>query len=225
LSIPLVADKGIDDIIYDDLVNESQINPQIGASFLKHQYLKNHRFVETANLFESMLRTPGERRPTNRGVLEYAIVDGVIRGEFGLGELDNEIPIPKFFKKHPTVSFDPGEVLIQASLCEEEPIFVCDKCGFQTSTKEEYDRHIESHKEESPKDKSGKTDSGLNMLEFGFTVPEGQINNIGQMLLKIASHYRSLKLKVEASDGKMTQHDLELIKETLRQIGAYSDLL
>ena len=45
------------------------------------------------------------------------------------------------------------------------------------------------------------------------------------MLLKIASHYKDLKIKVEADNGKMTKHDLDLIKETLRQIGSYSDLL
>ena len=37
-------------------------------------------------------------------------------------------------------------------------------------------------------------------------------------------YYKNLKLNVEASDGKMVQHDLDLIKETLNQIGSLSDL-
>lgn len=224
LNIPLVADRGIDEIIYDDLVEESQINPQIGALFLKTNYLKDQKYVETSNLFESMLRTPGERRPTHRGVIERAIIDGVLRGEFGVGEIENGIPLPKFFKKQPEVSFEPSEILLQASLCEEESKFFCEKCDYKTSTQEELDAHFESH--EKPEEALVvEADNSIKELDFDFTVPEGQINNISQMLLKIASHYRNLKLRVEASDGSMTQHDLDLLKETLRQIRALSNLL
>jgi len=224
LNIPLVINKGIDEIIYDDLVEESQIHPQLGALFLKTHYLKDQKYIETSNLFESMLRTPGERRPTNRNVIENAIIDGVLRGEFGIGELENDVPIPKLFKKQTQVSFESGEILLQASLCEEEPEYVCDKCGHKETSKEALESHLESHIE-SPQGPGGEPDDSIKNLYFGFTVPEGQINNISTMLLKIASHYKDLKLKVEASDGKMTKHDLDLIKETLRQIGSYSDLL
>lgn len=224
LNIPLVNDKGIDEIVYDDLVEESQINPQIGALFLKTHYLKDEKYVETSNLFESMLKTPGERRPTHRSVIEQAIIDGVLKGEFGIGELENGIPKPKLFKKQSSVSFEPSEIILQASLCEEEPEFFCDKCGHKTSTQEELDEHLESHIQVEDSETS-ETDDIIKSLDFDFTVPEGQINNISQMLLKIASNYNSLKIRVEASDGSMTQHDLDLIKETLRQIRALSNLL
>lgn len=225
LHIPLVADKGIDEIIYDDLVEESQIHPQLGALFLKNYYLKDQKYVETSNLYESMLRTPGERRPINKNVIESAIIDGVSNGEFGIGELDNGVPIPKLFKKLTQVSFESGEILLQASLCGKESEYFCDKCEYKTSSKEELDIHYESHIKSSDEESKKLLDVSIKNLNFGFTVPEGQINNISQMLLKIASHYKDLKLKVEASDGKMTKHDLDLIKETLRQIGSYSDLL
>ena len=224
MSIPLVANKGIDEIIYDDLVEESQIHPQLGALFLKTHYLKDQKYVETSNLYESMLRTPGERRPINKNVIENAIMDGVLKGVFGIGELENNKPIPKLFKKSTQVSFEPGEILLEASLCKEEPEYVCPKCGSKTSSKEELDSHCKSHESTS----SGivkPSDNSIKNLDFGFTVPEGQINNISQMLLKITSHYKDFKLNVKASNGKMTKHDLDLIKETLRQIGSNSDLL
>ena len=225
LNIPLVANKGIDEIIYDDLVEESQIHPQLGALFLKTHYLKDQKYVETSNLYESMLRTPGERRPIHKSVIERAIMEGVLNGEFGIGELENDIPIPRLFKKSTQVSFELGEILLQASLCEEEPEYFCDKCGHKASSKEDLETHCESHIEYTGGEGEELPDGSIKNLDFGFTVPEGQINNISQMLLKIASHYKDLKLKVEASDGKMTKHDLDLIKETLRQIGSYSDLL
>ena len=44
------------------------------------------------------------------------------------------------------------------------------------------------------------------------------------MLLKIALHYKRLKLHIDASDGSMSRHDMDMIRETLNQIGAASDL-
>ena len=211
LSITLVTDRGIDEIIYDNLVQESQINPKIGALTLKTQYLKDQKYVETSNLFESMLRTPGEKRPIDREVIINALTDGVLRGEFGLGELENSTPICKIFKKQPLVSLDSGEIILQAALCE--------KAGTSTGV------DPESPGEPDNPDNPPKPKDLTKRLNFDFTVPEGQINNISQMLLNIASHYKSLNLRVEASDGSMTQHDLDMIKETLRQIRASSSLL
>ncbi len=173
----------------------------------------------------NLCKNPGERRPIHKNVIKRAIIDGVLHGEFGIGELENDIPVPKLFKKTTQASFEFGEILLQASLCEEEPKYLCDKCGCKTSSKEELDSHYESHAESEDKKIEESFDGSIKNLGFGFTVPEGQINHISQMLLKIASHYKDLKLNVEASDGKMTKHDLDLIKETLRQIDSNSDLL
>ncbi len=73
-------------------------------------------------------------------------------------------------------------------------------------SQEELEEHSKSHLE------SGDEDDSIKNLDFGFTVPEGQINNISQMLLKISSYYKDLKVKVESSDGKMKKHDIEMIK-------------
>ena len=207
------------------LVDESEIHPEMGPLFLKTTYLKDQNYVETSNLYESMLRTPGERRPIDKKVIEHAIMDGVLNGEFGIGELVNGVPVSKFFKKSTQVSFESGEIILQASLCEEESEYFCDQCDYKSSSKEELDSHHESHTKPMDGEPEVPLDDSKTNLNFGFTVPEGQINNISQMLLKIASHYKDLTLKVEADHGKMTKHDLDLIKETLRQIGSHSDLL
>jgi len=160
-------------------------------------------------------------------VVEQAIIDGVFKGEFGIGTLENGKPVSKLIKTQTQVSFDPGEIIIQASLCVDETIqeLFCDDCGQKSITQEELDEHKKTHFDEPGSGESGtKIDDPIQNLNFGFTIPEGQINNVSTMLLKIASHYKNLKLNVEASDGKMVQHDLDLIKETLNQIGSLSDL-
>jgi hypothetical protein len=225
LNIPLIAKKGIDEIIYEDLVDADQIHPQLGAMFLKAHYLKDQPYVETANLYESMIRTPGERRPIHKNVIERAIVDGVLKGEFGIGELENDVPISKLFKKQTQVSFEPGEIILQASLCEAEPEYFCDKCDHKTTSKEELEEHSKIHPPPKIGGKDSPPDDLITNLNFGFTVPEGQLNSISQyVLLQIAERFKDFKLKVEASDGKITKQELESIKESLRQINSYTDL-
>ena len=235
---PPVTDNGIDTIVYDNLVEDGIINPEIGVMFLKRHYLKEQKFVETSNIFESMLSVPGERRPTSRGVIERAIAQGVSRGEFGLGELENSTPVLKFFKESPIVSFESGEILLPAppngrdeypcdkcgymadsvegldTHTRKEHGHTCDKCGYKTDSMEDLNAHAKKEHEHKPKES----------LKFTFKVPEGQVNHISPMLLTISSHYKIFKLTVDASGGGMSKHDIEMIKETLLQIDADSDL-
>ena len=220
---PLVTDAGIDRIVYDHLKEREAVSHRIGPATLRTRYVRNRKVVETSDLLKTMLSVPGELRPADKNVVERAIMEGVAHGEFGLGEIEDGMPIVTYFKKQAFVSFEPGEVLMHASLCTEEPNqeqqkYRCAKCGYTTSNENDLEMHQEKHVD-SPISKDDKT-----CLKFEFNVPEGKVNYIGPMLLNIASHYRSFKICIDASDGRMPKHDVDMIKETLRQIGSSSDL-
>lgn len=214
---PLVMDIGIDRIVYNHLVENETVSTSIGPIMLKRRYLGTKHAVETSDLSNSMLSVPGELRPSNREVLEASIAKGVSSGEFGLGEIENGVPVVKFFEETASASFEAGEVLIHPSLCA-------------ASAKPKEPEHAHDHVRETEPDADLESNSHVSTLEsrstldFIFNVPEGQVNNISQMLLKIASHYRTFQLRVKTSDGQMSQHDIDMLKETLRQIGAESDL-
>ena len=228
---PLATDVGIDRIVYDHLVDREAVNTQIGVVTLRTRYLRDRKAVQTSDLLKSMLSVPGELRPTSRHVLEKAITDGVSDGEFGLGEDEGDVPTVRFFKKQAPVSFEPGEVLIHASLCgaeQERPEYSCAACGYKASSNGDLEAHQLSH---GPGSRGPASDGGgatatpdQGRLEFAFDVPEGQVNHISQMLLNIASHYRSFRIRIDASDGRMPKHDIDMIRETLKQIGSESDL-
>ena len=217
----LGAGGGIDRIVYDYLVDRNEVSTKIGMIRLKTEYLRDKEVVETPDLLKSMLSAPGELRPTSRSVLEDAITSGVSAGEFGLGEIEDGSPAVKFFKNPPAVSFESGEALIHASLCKEAQEYRCDRCGYETDDVKYLETHKRSHIDEPPPRPllSDRPD-----LKFALDIPEGQVNNVSQMLLKIASHYRRLRLHIEASDGNMSKHDIDMIRETLNQIGAKSNL-
>lgn len=215
--------NGIDRIVYDHLVDEGMVSTKIGPVALSSQYLSEGEMVETTDLYTTMLSTPGEIRPASKDVLANTISDGVRDGKFGLGSIENGTPKAKFFKEQASASFEPGEVLIHASLCKEK----------QEQTRHEdgdiggHRGRSKPHQPRSPQPSSSTIEYPINKdqdrLAFTFNVPEGQVNHISQILLNIASHYKDLRLRVEASDGSMSNHDVEMIREALRQIGAEYD--
>ncbi len=224
ISVPISTSQTIDQIVYEYLKQESLVNEELGPILIKTQYLKENEFVGTSQLYETMLRTPGERRPVSRQVLENAIKDGVLKKEFGLGEADGEKPISKYFGNgtYPTISFEPGEVVIRAEICmsqmkqkdseEGEPLeSVYENMVIDSSAGDTL----------SPKAQGAREITNLN---YSFLVPEGTINYTGGMFLNIAEKFKRFTLTIKAMDGRMTAQDVENLKETLRQMGAESDL-
>ena len=120
ISVPLSTSQTIDQIVFEYLKQESLINEQLGPTLIKTQYLKENDSIDTNQIYETMLRTPGERRPISKQVLENAIKDGVLKGEFGLGETENKKLVCKYFgnESYPEICFDPGEKIIHARICE-----------------------------------------------------------------------------------------------------------
>lgn len=215
---PIATDSRIDHVVYEQLVDDETVSSKIGPLSLKKGYLSDKKVVETSDLLKSMLSVPGERRPASRDVLADAIMDGVYTGEFGLGEVENDTPVVRFFKEQTEVNFEHGEVLIHASLC-------IDNYEKQVDVK----TGTEGGHEVSPNPPSSQShttkypSNDFNQLVFEFNVPEGQVNHISQMLLTIASHYNDLRLQVSASNGSMSEHNVKMIKETLKQMGSEFD--
>lgn len=224
ISVPLSTSQTIDQIVYEYLKHGDLINEQLGPILIKTKYLKKNDFVDTNQLYETMLRTPGERRPVSKQVLENAIKNGVLQGEFGLGEIENEKPVCKYFGNeiYPNVSLDPGEKIIQTRICKsqiepKEKEFKCSECGYETTDNDDLGKHKQSHRKTS-------VSTDIASLNYSFSVPEGTINYTSGMFLNIAEKFRQFRLTINANDGKMSKQDIENLKETLRQMGTDSDL-
>ena len=213
-----VTDSGIDQIVYDHLVEIEAVSQDIGVLTLKTKYLDDGVVVETSNVLNTMLSVPGELRPVNANVVKNTITKGVIDGEFGLGHMIGSSPSVKHFKKESSPCFEHGEVIMPPSMCSgEEHVF--DESGYVAVDKEDSTSHTMSH----TKTLDTSTDT-VTHLDFGFHIPEGQVNSASKILLSVASSFKDLKLKINANNGKMTKHNIDMIKEALSQMGAKSDL-
>lgn len=221
ITVPPPSSLTINQVVYEYLKDTHLINEEIGPIRIKTDYLTGNDHVDTSQLYETMLRAPGEKRPVSRDVLVNAINRGVLEGRFGLGDIEDGAPVCRHFKTACAASLDPGEVIIRAELCAPR----------------------DSEKDRKPKDPPTPSGTGgvqggdkppvepdppqrdIPSLHYSFTIPEGTVNSTFNMFLNISNKFRRFRLTVDADDGGMTNQDVENIKETLKQMESESDLL
>ena len=148
---------------------------------LREKYLKGKNYVETKNILDTFYKTPGEVRITSDNVLKEAIIEGVKKGFFGLGTVQNDEIECIYYKENCIPYLQEGESMIDEEICK------CPKCPEITisllkndylkfkeyiSTKEIYDSLLEICKEEEVKER------------LIYVIKEGVINGkygIGQL--------------------------------------------
>lgn len=216
LGIPTYGErKGLDEQAYEELRREGEILEKISPLVLKEKYLRNNNFVNVKSMYDSMLKTPGERRLTGHNVLAESIKQGVTQGLFGLGEIqDNGSDITcRFFKEEPLVSFGETEVLIQEALCKSQR-----ETGQPISVPQSSAQPPTAGRESAkPIDLTLRT---MNELSFGFDVPRHKISQVMGIMNYLESKFQSLHMTITAKEGALTEDDYSnKIREALRQLG------
>ena len=215
-----VTDSGLDQIAYDHLVETEAVSPNIGVLTLKTRYLGADVAVETLNVLNTMLSVQGELRPISTDVLKKTIEKGVLDGEFELGHIVNGQLVVKHSGDNTSPCFEQGEVIVPSSMRgEAKEKHVCEKCGYEAADEDDLLLHIKSHRKTPD-----EPDDSVTRLDFAFDIPEGHVNNASKILLRIASSFKDLRLEIKADSGKMTRHDIDMIREALSQMGARSNL-
>lgn len=218
LGIPTYGEeKDIDQDVYETLRAEGEILEKIAPLVIREKYLSGKTYCPTNQIYQSSFRTPGETRVLNKNVFEEGIIEGVYKGLFGLGELEKDEPICRYFKEKPTVSFSDKEVIIDEKICKEE----------QESKKEPVSSG-------SLEDASGQeieidTDNitttpepskALTIVHLKFNLPKGKVSGIMGVMHLLQSKFEKLNVEITAEEGAISEQDYEdKIKETFRQLG------
>ncbi len=214
------ATKGIDQDAYDKLRNEQEILEKIAPLVIRERYLRDPQYVRVVQIFDSMLKTPGERRAVGPEVLEAGILQGVKQGLFGLGDLkDNSTPICRYFKEDATVSARDVEVLIREDICLAQR-----KSQLSTSSIPEVGPFLSGtgHAQLSLEQPEGTNAvvEGKNELSLRFRVPRGKVSQIMGMMNFLQSRFQSLDVELTAREGSLSEEEYaSKIKEALRQLG------
>ncbi len=216
LGIPTYGEtKSLYGEIYEKLRTEGEILESIAPLVIKEKYLVNKDYVLTEQLYQSFFRTPGETRPANRNVLEKSIIQGVSTGLFGLGELEDNKPICRFYKEPCVPALSGQEILIIESLCVKPVPGI--KPGKQPEeVREKGD--IDSKGKEIIDDKPLHEEKKF--IHLRFSVPKGKVSNIMGIMNFLQNKFNSLEVELTAKEGGITKQEFEdKIEEAFRQLG------
>ncbi len=215
LGVPTFGEAHIDTEVYNRLKSEGELLEKIADVTIEKKYLEGRGYVETKNLLEALWKTPGELRIISAEAFKEGIREGVEKGLFGLGYLEDDKPTCKYYKERASVELAEGEVIIDKRLCEkEEPVGV----GGSGTEKGEGPGRPGTSTERG----TGTAVEEYSGLHLKLTVPIGQVSNIVRMVnflkTKFARCDVAVNVEIEATDGKLSRSEYEdRIKETLHQ--------
>jgi len=218
LGIPTYGEeKGLSQEVYEKLRSDGEILEKIAPLVLREKYLSDKEYVSTEQLYQSSLKTPGETRTINKTIWEQGIAEGVLKGLFGLGDLESNKPICRYFKEKASVALSGNEVVISEALCHDQMM------KEDTPKPQEPELPEKPHEKDKDKIKEKKPEYPVktkDKIQLRFQVPKGKIANIMGVMNLLQSRFETLEIELIANEGSISEQDYEdKIKEAFRQLG------
>lgn len=223
LGVPIFGeDMTLDQKAYDSLRSNSEILERISPLFLKEKYLIGREYVSIEQVYQATLRTPGESRSINKKVFEDGIINGICIGEFGLGELENDTPICRYFKEEmPAEVFFGNEIIIDQEICRKQkeerdkiPPYPSGESG-EKPTIDEGSKEKEGDTSVTPTTEQHVRE----MVYLKFKIPKGRVYDILRTMNLLQSKFNTLEIELTAKDGSISEQAYEnTVKETFRQL-------
>lgn len=221
------VNKYLDEEVYEKLRSNNEIIEQLVPLFIKERYLGKNEFVSTQQILQSSYRTPGEPRFKNKNVLEQAIIDGVKNGIFGLGELENDNPICRYYQENPTVGFSGTEILINPDICKMQKTKEDRETAEEKYSKDDEEYQDLFGKAEKIREKSAgaiTSDDYIDYIHLPIEIPKGKVSDFSRILNFLQQQFDILRVDIKASNGKISKQDYEnKVKEAFRQLGITTD--
>jgi hypothetical protein len=215
LGIPTYGDDtSIDKDVYNKLKSEEEILENLSPIVIQERYLEDNEHIEFHQIYDSMVRTPGETRVISRDIIEAAVKSGIRQGKFGLGRMDNQgNVICTFFQQEVTISIDENDLVVSDRLCNSQTN--------DGTPKAEHASEQEIEGVSFPVSTYPETETKtIKDLTLRFTVPLGKISQIYGTMNFLQSKFQSLEIEIKATNGNITEDDLiNKIIEGLQQLG------
>ncbi|MDA8055456.1 MAG: hypothetical protein M0Z77_07395 [Thermoplasmatales archaeon] len=216
LGIPTYGElKELDDWVYDGLNSVQEVLEKIAPIVIKQKYLGDRDFVGVRLIYESMLKTQGEKRLVSPDALKESISQGVKQGLFGLGILldqKGETLECKYFEEDALSTMDENEVIVAVTFCKKQ------RASF-VGTTTELPQLVEEEASESSSSFE-RSSKNRNNVSLKFTVPLGKVSQVMGMMNFLQNKFKILKITINATEGSISDEEYESkIKETLRQLG------
>jgi hypothetical protein len=216
LGIPTYGEnRSVDYDAYDKLRGEEEILESIAPIVIKERYLGKKEYVKIQQIFDSMLKTPGQSRVVSSNKIESAIKLGVKQGLFGLGEIDtNEKVVCTAFREEVMIPIEEMDLIIDESICIKQRVTI-DTTSSITQPSGTIPIGVDD--KTLPKE---VLSTDRKELILRFKVPRGQISEIMRAMNYLQTKFQSLEIEIKATDGHISEEDFtNKIKEALLQLG------
>uniref|UniRef100_A0A7V3ZKG0 AAA family ATPase n=1 Tax=Dictyoglomus thermophilum TaxID=14 RepID=A0A7V3ZKG0_DICTH len=206
--------------IYNKLKNDEEILEKLSPATIKNKYLSDREYVETRKILESLWKTPGELRIMSSEIFKESIKEGVEKGIFGLGYLENGIPECKYFKENIYPEFSDNEIILKPELCitkSEEPKF--QKVEEQKAL---YEYQVSVEESQIGEEEGKIISKRYKKIDLKLDVPKGKISDVVKVVNYLNARFDECRVKIEisAQNGEVSVSDYEdKILETLKQAG------
>jgi hypothetical protein len=235
LGIPIVGESDLENEVYENLRGQGEILEKISPKLIKDRYLSNNEYVEIEKIYETFLKTAGEIRLLSKEALEGSIREGVKEGFFGLGSLENEKPICKYFQKVVEPEKITTEaIIINSKFCKQEEDSLEEKeknnsmQDFYGSKKSYSDKGIYSVGESSDVTISGVgefSDGIISVfdLKLILKVPYGKFSELMKIVryLNDKSNNIDIKVEIQANNVKLSSKE---VKEKIEEAALQSNI-
>ena len=208
LSIFITSSGRLDETVYNTLKGE-EIHEELDPLILKNAYLPSKKFTHTENIFGSMMRDPGGRRPINEDVVERSIIKGVEKGVFGLGTMTDAGLKCDYYMETPSVSFATDEVLIKDPVIRKpapEPPGPGGKRGGGSEP-----GRTTPTSQEPPK-------STISSISTELTVRLGRVSELSNLLNDLLDDDFKIRITLNCTDGNMENSKYQKIKDQIDDI-------
>ena len=196
----------LDEKVYETLRVKGEILSNIGPRNIAIRFLKDNEAVSTEQLYSSSLRTPGETRVL-REAWVTGIREGVVQGEFGIGEKRGGELIPRAFEQDPgTVTLGDNEVIIRPSHWKE-------------IVPEQKARRQETHEETIEPQPRKIEPQPRQSVRLRFTVPSGKVSHMSQHVNALQAQFKNIRIELTTSDGEISETDYEQLKADFLESG------
>ena len=157
---------------------------------------------------------------------ELGIAEGVRQGLFGLGILEDERPVCRYFKEEPFIGLAGSEVIIQAEVCQAqreaaEPGYEAPDAAKGAPSKE---TKVGALKPEPGATVGPGTGGGgatlRRRLRMRFTVPKGKVAGLMGVMNLLQHKFNRLEVVLSAEQGWISEQEYDdKISEAFRQLG------
>ncbi|HEC33349.1 MAG TPA: ATP-binding protein, partial [Chloroflexi bacterium] len=229
LGIPTYGeDRPLDEEVYEKLRLDGEILERIAPLVIRERYLREQEYVLTEQLAQAGLRTPGETRVVSRQAWERGIAEGVRQGLFGLGALEDDRPVCRYFKEEPFVGLAGSEVIIQAEVCQAQReaeaaqvTYVPPSDVTSTAIGEPGLVGVGKAPEGAAAEVGKRVPLHLRRrLRLRFTVPKGKVSGLMGVMNLLQHKFNRLDVVLAAEEGEISEQDYEdKIKQAFRQLG------